>query len=166
MICLRLISTFLLGACSIASAQDVLLTGHVQRVILQPSGAADCPPPCPVVASVRPDGTTTICVSNQGGCETMEVKVDHVYRGEAGGQTRQFKSRIGEWGPRVPVTGQQIVVSEEGGKVFWSHATKRDGRIFIDPKRLRSVGGVPTSVTHDGELVALDEVLARSDGAL
>lgn len=95
----------------------------------------------------------------------MEVKVDHVYRGEAGGQTRQFKSRIGEWGPRFPVTRQQIVVSEEAGNVVWSHATRRDGRIFIDPKRLRSVGGVPTSVAGDAELVALDEVLVRSNVA-
>jgi hypothetical protein len=75
----------------------------------------------------------------------MEVRVDHVYRGEAGGATRQFKSRIGEWGPGFPVTAKQIVVSEKGGKVSWSFALERNGRIFIDPKRLRSIGGVSTS---------------------
>lgn len=157
----KLIATALFGACSIASAQDVLLTGHVQRVILQPSGTENCPRPCPV-ATVRPNEMTRVCIWNGGGCETMEVKVDRVYRGEAGEQTRQFKSRIGEWGPRFPVTEAKIVVSEEAGNVFWSHATVREGKIFIDPKRLRSVGGVPTSVAGDGELVALDEVLARS----
>ncbi|RFP15989.1 hypothetical protein D0T23_08815 [Duganella sp. BJB475] len=98
---------------------------------------------------------------NGGGCETLEVKADHVYRGEAGDGTRQFKSRIGEWGPRFPVTEELIVVSEEAGSVSWSPATERDGRIFIDPKRLRSIAGVPTSATGSADLVALDDVLAR-----
>ena len=92
----------------------------------------------------------------------MEVKVDRVFRGVAQGSMRQFSSRIGEWGPSFPVTSKKIVVSEEAGKGFWSFATERDGKIFIDPKRLRSIGGIQTSSVGDGELVALDEVLARS----
>ena len=62
------------------------------------------------------------------------------------------------------MTSKKIVVSEEAGKVSWSFATERDGKIFIDPKRLRSIGGIQTSSVGDGELVALDEVLARSGG--
>jgi len=157
----KLIAIVWFGACSIASAQDVLLAGHVQRVILQPSGSENCPRPCPAVAPLQPNGSRTVCVYNGGGCETLEVKVDQVYRGEAGGGTRQFKSRIGEWGPKFPVTEQQIVVSEEAGLVSWSPVTERDGRLFIDPKRLRSIAGVPTSATGSGDLVALDDLLAR-----
>jgi hypothetical protein len=112
------IGATLFAGCSIASAQGVLLTGHVQKVILQP--------------------------------------------GEAGDEIRQFNSRIGEWGASFPVTDKLIVVSEEAGNVSWSLATERDGRIFFDPKRLRSIRGVPTSPKDDSELVALDEVLARS----
>ena len=153
----------LLGACSLAAAQDVVLTGRVQRVILQPSGTEDCPRPCPVVAPVV-NGMQRVCISNQGGCQTMEIKVDKVYRGEAAGPTRQFRSRIGEWGPTFPVTEKPIVVSEAGGKVFWSIATLRDGKIFVDPRRLRTHGGVPTQPVTEGELVALDEVLAQSGG--
>jgi len=91
----------------------------------------------------------------------MEVKVDHIYRGTAGA-TREFKSRIGEWGPSFPVIAQQIVVSESGGNVFWSLATVKDGRVFVDPKRLRSIGGVSVSAIGKEELVALDELLAAS----
>jgi hypothetical protein len=156
-----LIVAALLGACSLAAAQDLVLSGHVQRVILQPSGSEDCPPPCPPVTTL-PNGMQRICLSNGGGCQTMEVRVDKVYRGEATGPTRQFKSRIGEWGPTFPVTDKQIVVSESGGNVFWSLATLRDGKIFVDPRRLRTHGGVPTQPVADGELVALDEVLAAS----
>ncbi|OEZ57735.1 hypothetical protein [Duganella sp. HH105] len=160
----KLVMVALLGLCSLASAQDVLLVGHVQRVILQPSGTENCPPPCPVVAPVQANGLRTVCVYNGGGCQTMEVKPDHVYRGDAAGETLQFKSRIGEWGPSFPVTEQAIVVSQEGGSVSWSFATERDGKLFIDPKRLRSIGGVPTSIGGTTELVALDDVLARLGG--
>jgi len=92
----------------------------------------------------------------------MEVKVDRVYRGTTTGPIRQFKSRIGEWGPSFPVTDKQIVVSEEAGLVSWSLVTLQDGKIHIDPTRLRSIGGVPTAPDGESGLVELDEVLARS----
>lgn len=157
---IKFIAVALLGGCSIASAQDGLFAGHVQRVILQPSGTENCPPPCPVDAPLQPNGLRTICVSNAGGCQTMDVKVDQVYLGEAGDETRQFKSRIGEWGPSFPVTEKQIIVSVKAGSVSWSFATVKDGRIFIDPKRLRSIAGVPTATNDSEDLVALDDVLA------
>ncbi|TFW28575.1 hypothetical protein [Massilia horti] len=161
MTCFRLIAAVALGACSLASAQDVLLTGHVQRVSLQPPGAENCPPVCPAISTAHPDGSSTVCVSNAGGCQSMEVKVDRVYLGKVDGETRQFNSRTGEWGPSFPATGEQIVVSEEAGKVSWSPASERDGKVFIDPKRLRSIGGIPTSPKGDSQPVALDVVLAR-----
>ena len=92
----------------------------------------------------------------------MEVKVARVYRGVVQEQIRQFKSRIGEWGPSFPVTDKLIVVSEEAGRVHWSIATELEGKIFFDPKRLSSLGGIPSSTDSNSELVALDEVLARS----
>jgi len=158
---IKFIAVALLGGCSIASAQDGLFAGHVQRVVLQPSGAENCPPPCPVEGTLQPNGLRTICVSNAGGCQTMDVKVDQVYLGEAGDETRRFESRIGEWGPSYPVTEKQIIVGVEAGRVSWSLATVKDGRIFIDPKRLRSIAGVPTATKNSEDLVALDEVLAK-----
>ena len=158
---LALTGALLSAACSLACAGDVLLSGQVQRVVLQPSGTGDCPPPCGV-----PDSSQRVCVTNMGGCEAMEVKVDRVYRGQAG-PTHRFARRIGEWGPGFPVTDKQIVVHEEGGNVGWSLATVRDGKTYIDPKRLRTIGGVATATaaTAEGELVALDEVLARAGAA-
>ncbi len=165
MVMFKFVATVMLGACAIASAQDVLVSGYVQKVILQPQGTENCPRDCPAIAATKPDGTTRVCISNSGGCQTMEVKVDHVYRGEVPGMTRsmtrQFKTYIGEWGPSFAATEEQVVVSEVAGEVWWSPVTKRDGRIYIDPKRLRRIAGVPTATADTEDLVALDEVLAR-----
>jgi len=92
----------------------------------------------------------------------MDVKIDRVYRGVASGETRRFRSRIGEWGPSFPVTEKRIVVNEEGGSVSWSPVIERDGKILIDPTRLRRIGGVSTSPDGGSEPVVLDEVLARN----
>jgi hypothetical protein len=147
-------------ASPMAGAGEVLLAGHVQRVILQPAGTPDCPPPCADMAPL-PDGTRLVCVTNASSCQAMEVKVDQVYLGQAGA-THTFRSRIGEWGPTFPATTQHVVVRQEGKSVSWSPATLREGRIYIDPKRLRTIGGVATAAGGaDGELVALDEVLGR-----
>jgi hypothetical protein len=148
----------LFGTSAFASAEDIVVTAHVQRVVLLPSGVENCPPPCPVEAKVNPDGSRFVCVSNAGGCQTMEVKIDHVYRGPTGAITRQFSTRIGEFGATFPATNQQIVVSQEGDNVRWSYAIEQNGKIYIDPKQLRSVAGVATGAKGGDELVSLDEV--------
>lgn len=158
----RLLAAALLGICSLASADDVLLTGHVQQVILQPFGTENCPEPCPVIATPLPNGGHRICITNAGGCQTLEVKVDHVYRGTSG-PTRRFRSAIGEFGPSFRTPREQIVVSESDGQVYWSHVTRKDGKLFIDSKRLWSVNGVKVRREDDAELIELDEILARSE---
>lgn len=159
---LKVFAMGLLATCTIASAQDVLITGHVQRVVLQPSGTENCPPLCPATVTTLPNGMQHVCVTNAGGCQMMEVKVDHDYHGGLPGQIRQFGSRIGEWGPSFSATDQKILVSEEAGRISWSPVTERDGRVFFDPRRIRRIGGVPTSQDSETELVALDELLQRS----
>lgn len=161
MIRFAILAAVVFSVCSPVSAQDVILLGEVQRVIVQPSGTADCPPPCPP-DTLYPDGSRRICISNGGGCQTMDVKIERGYRGNARGETRRFKSRVGEWGPTFPVNEKRIVVSEEAGKVSWSPAIDQGGKIFIDPGRLRSIGGIPTSTNDDGKLVELDELLERT----
>lgn len=158
----RPLALIVLGAMSHACAQDVLLAGHVQRVILEPPITEECPPPCPLPL-VRPDGSTTVCITNMGGCESMEVKIDQVFLGDASGATRTFTSRISEWGPGFPVTSKQIIISEKAGSVWWSYATVRDGKTYIDPKRLRMIGDISASVVapDDDGLVALDALLER-----
>jgi hypothetical protein len=158
---LKVLVAALIGACSLASAQDVVLIGHVQRVILQPQGTENCPPSCPVAPKLNADGSKAVCVSNMGGCQSMEITVDRIFRGGAGEKTRNFRSSMGEWGPSFPVTEKQIVVSEEAGRVSWSLATLRDGKIYVDPKSLRMAGVSAAAASKDG-LVALDELLART----
>lgn len=151
----------LLAFCSIASAQNALITGHVQRVILIPSGAETCPPVCPTPAPIGRNGIQTVCITNLGGCQVMEVKVDHDYRGTSQGQTREFRSRIGEWGPSFPVTSKQILVMESEGQVNWLPITEVNGKSFIDPESIPRVHGVRTSPGGDKELEALEEFISR-----
>lgn len=148
---------FLPCACFEASAQDVVLTGHVQKVTLLPFGVDDCPPPCP-----PNDIPGRVCISNAGGCQIMEVNVDKVLLGEAG-PVRIFKTHIGEWGPTFGVTTSPIVVSEDAGNVSWSEAVMRDGKIYIESKRLRHIGDVNARDLgpDEDDLVSLDAMLER-----
>ncbi len=162
----RYLALVLAGACSLASAQDLVLTGHVQKVVLEPRGTENCPRLCPANAAVNSSGLQTVCISNDGGCQTLEVKVTQVYRGADQGDTRQFRKRIGEWGPTFPLTEALIVVTETAGHVDWSPAVERDGRIFVEPKRLGSFG-VPRIPPREAEreTIALDELLERNNTA-
>lgn len=160
-----IITCGLLAFCSIASAQNALITGHVQRVVLLPDGAETCPPVCPTPAPIGRNGVQTVCITNQGGCQIMEVKVDHDYRGASQGQIKEFRSRIGEWGPSFPVTNKQILVMEHAGHASWFPITEVDGKSFIDPKSIPTVHGVRTSPESDKELVALEEFISRAGAA-
>ena len=152
----------LCGACALASAQDVVVTGHVKRVILQPRGADDCPEPCPP----QPSGSRHICVSNAGGCQTMDVEVDHVYRGAAVDGIRRFRTEIGEWGPTFGVTSTRVVVVQNGtAGVSWSPVTERDGKLFFDPQRIRWIGNSWTAPPDSKALVALDDALGHADAS-
>jgi len=91
----------------------------------------------------------------------MKVKIERVYRGVANGDMRRFKSRIGEWGPTFPVKEKRIVVSEAAGTVSWSPAIEQAGKIFIDPRRMQTIGGVPTPASDSSALAALDDLLER-----
>jgi hypothetical protein len=157
MIKFKHLAVILAGTCSIASAQEVWLTGHVQKVILQPSGTENCPPVCPVNPPVNPNGLQTVCITNLGGCETMEVKVDHVYRGAVQEGTRQFTARIGEWGPNFPATGQQILVSEVAGSMSWWFVREREGKLYVERKR--------AGYEVDSPLVPLADMIAQIDGS-
>jgi len=92
-------------------AAEELLFGRVQKVIQQPSGADGCPEPCPI----EPVGSRTVCISNGGGCEAMELKVERDFLGRrAPGSVWSVSKRVGEWGTAFPVTVQPIVVHHDG----------------------------------------------------
>ncbi|NHZ96708.1 hypothetical protein [Massilia sp. CCM 8734] len=144
-----------------ATAQDVLLAGKAQRVVLLAYGTEECPDPC--VARAPQDGRQWICINNGGGCERMDVEVKQVFLGEAGGTRRVFKKGIGEWGPSFTDWRGEVVVSQEGDRISWSPAHMRGGKIYIESKKLRSIRNVKTSDLgpDPDDLVALDAVLDR-----
>lgn len=152
-----------------AHAEELVLIGHVQRLTLVPAGVGECPPRCPLVVN-NPDGTQTVCISNFGGCETVDIKVDRVLSGAVDGTTHTLKQRIGEWGPRFPYTDRPVLISKADGIVTWSVATARNGKTFIDPKRVERIGNAPTNAVAADEhgLVAVEDVLeharSRADG--
>jgi hypothetical protein len=155
-----LIAVLLFGACPLASAGDTILLGHVQRLTLEPSGTPNCPLICPAIVTENADGSRSVCVSRNGACETMEFKVDQALVGESD-VTRQFKARSGEFGPFFHAASVPVLVTEEAGSLHWAPVFERDGKQVIDPKRLWKFRGVPASHQGDGDLVDLDEVLAR-----
>lgn len=155
-----LLAALLLGASPLAPAEAQLLLGHVQRLNLEPSGTPNCPLICPEMVIERADGSRAVCMSRNGACETMDFKVDQVLAGESGA-ARQFKARSGEFGPFFAAASGPILVIEEAGRVGWAAVVERDGKQFVDPKRLWKFKGVPASRPGDADLVELDEVLAR-----
>lgn len=161
MINFKACAVVLLACAAQASAQDVLLAGKAQSVILLAYGAQECPDPC--AARAPQDGRPWVCINNGGGCESMEVQVNQVFLGEAGGTNRVFKKEIGEWGPSFTDWRGKVVVSQEGDRISWSPAHVRDGKIYIESKKLRSIRNVKTSELGPdaGDLVALDAVLDR-----
>ncbi|MCA1855130.1 hypothetical protein LE190_04180 [Massilia oculi] len=128
----------LAAASAPAHAAEELLAGRVQKVIQQPSGADGCPPPCGP-AETLPDGRVRICASNAGGCEAMELKVERDFLGgRAKGSAWHVGKRVGEWGPAFPVTGQPIVVYDDGTRLRWTPAVLRDGQVLVHPERFVS----------------------------
>ncbi|MCD2518595.1 hypothetical protein LQ564_20055 [Massilia sp. G4R7] len=129
------LSLALAGPC----AAEELLAGRVQKVIQQPSGADGCPPPCPVEPETLPDGSRRICVSNGGGCEAMELKVERDFLGRRQpGSAWSVSKRVGEWGSALPVTSQLIVVHDDGTRLRWTPAVMRDGQVLVHPDRFVS----------------------------
>lgn len=125
-----------------ACAAEELLAGRVQKVIQQPGGADACPAPCPAEPEKLPDGRVRVCISNGGGCEAMELKVERDFLGRREpGSAWTVSQRVGEWGPAFPVTSQLIVVYQDGERLRWTPAVMRGGEVLVHPDRFTMVLG-------------------------
>jgi len=138
---LRIGSAFALAlALAGPCAAEELLAGRVQKVTQQPSGADGCPPPCPIEPETSTDGSRRICISNGGGCEAMELKVERDFLGRREtGSAWSVSKRVGEWGSAFPVTSQLIVVHDDGTRLRWTPAIMRDGQVLVHPDRFVTV---------------------------
>jgi hypothetical protein len=155
----------LLAAAMPALAQEALLIGRVERITLLPSGTPACASPCPP-AVTRADGSTTVCVSNAGGCQQTAFQVERVLLGPDAVGSKDFSSRIGEWGRQdFPVVQDPILVHVDDGRVHWSRLGERQGVLVFDAAPLARdvIDGVAVSSLQpdaDGQL-PLEQLLAR-----
>lgn len=141
----KLLSLALLSLMSYATvqAQESLFVAKVERVTLAPNGGQYCPDRCAENGRRNPDGSTHVCISNDGGCEKTEFVVDRVLFGEMQAGPRTFDSRIGEWGgTHFPVTGASILVHLKPGFVEWAPVTVRDGQQMVQAKKFQRGGTV------------------------
>jgi hypothetical protein len=152
-----------LGASS-ATAGEQLLTARVEKIVLRPSGSDGCPPPCPPLKPGERAGAS-ICVSNMGGCQTTDIKVQDVFMGDARpGSTMTIESRTGEWGGTTfPNSHALILVNLSDNSRRWAETSEHDGKLYFKAARLINVAGVPMEALQgDAQgMVSLDELLAR-----
>lgn len=154
-----------LAASTAAQAQESLFVAHVERVTMEPRGGKYCEDPCPTNGHRNPDGSTSFCISNVGGCEKSEYVVDRVLLGDMQTGPHTFENRIGEWGgTSFPVTHAPILVHMKQGIVDWAPVTVKDGRQVAQVKAFRR-GGVVSgvdlrSLAHsDEDTVTLDALV-------
>jgi hypothetical protein len=152
------------GAAFRASAGEQLFTGRVEKIVLRPTGSANCPPPCPP-AVTRADGSMRVCVSNAGGCQSTDITVQDVYAGDLRpGSTITVESRTGEWGGTTfPESRGLILVNLDDNVHRWTATEERDGKLFLNPGRSPYIAGIPVKELGANEqgLVSLDQFLAR-----
>jgi hypothetical protein len=155
------IFVLLMARCVAAPAGELLVSGHVEKVVDCLNGSAGCPAACP------PDSTEgavsrRVCVSNACGTETADIRVDKVFAGSDAGKVLHIETPIGESCKAVfAVSAQPVLVQLGAGQPRWSPIIDRDGKAYVKAAAFGSVGGIAVAALPadaDG-LVALDQLL-------
>ena len=155
-----------LVACTVARAQESLFVARLERLTLAPNGGPYCPPVCPP-PTAGADGARTVCMSNDGGCQRTDVRVERVLLGDVQLGPQTFDARLGEWGkPDFPLVHAPLLVHVTPA---WTDVaplrTGPDGRAYVTIAALRhgTIGGIDVKAeprNADGE-VPLDVLAAR-----
>jgi hypothetical protein len=149
-------------ACLDASADELLVAGRVESVLLVARGApgcidpADLPPP-------KKDGVSMVMVSNSCGCQESRIVVDKTFVGQSPGASLVLKSPLGEWcRPALAVSMRPALIQVKDGGVR-SAPLDGDDRFAVKP--FATLAGVPASALPvDGEgKTSLKALLARSN---
>lgn len=82
-------------ACASSLAQELLVLGKVISTRAVKTGEPDCPSQSG--SFPQPDGTVKIVVSNQCGCEWVDVAIDEALIGNKTDARRSFQIDVGEW---------------------------------------------------------------------
>jgi hypothetical protein len=144
-----------------AFAEELLFTGQVQSISIQPSGVGQCRQAC----ADTPPGM--VCVSNQGGCQDAELKVLKDHLGSRNGATLHFASRTGEWGRlNFPDSGRPILVYAKDGQATWAPLTLHGDKAYFQPNEMHGeIRQVAQAFMQDeGGEVALDQLIEKLRG--
>jgi hypothetical protein len=158
-------------ACALAAgvpamAGELLMTGHIESILLQPRGAPGCPEP--ERAAALANGVTRITVSNGCGCQQTRVDIDRVLLGQRRDDPHNriatFNSEVGEWCKiELPVGREAVLIDVlDGNDLRWFSTERRGDTLFVAPREIRFIGGVNVRdmpADEDG-MVPLDELLA------
>jgi hypothetical protein len=158
-------------ACALAAglpamAGELLMTGHIESILLQPRGAPGCPGPVRAVALAN--GATRITVSNGCGCQQTKVDIDRVLMGrppdEPHKRVATFNSEVGEWCKvELPVGREAVLIDVlDANDLRWFSTERRGDTLFVAPGEIRFIGGVNVRdmPADDDGLVPLDDMLA------
>jgi hypothetical protein len=161
-----IVAALVAAACSLSPAQEVLVSGSVERISLLPPGTAECPKDCPQMFTPLPDGATRVCISNYCGCQVTDIKVDKVLLGADPGAILHVKSCLGEWcKPSFPISTALLLVQVKDGAARWSDIEARDGAETFDAMKFNMIGRVPAaSLKSDQGKVTLDELRKALSG--
>jgi len=136
---------------SLASAEELLISGHVESILLLRSGSEHCP--SLAGPHNNADGSQYVSISNDGGCQQATIHVSRTLLGKPQPQTITIATRIGEWGqPSLPLQASDILIDADAGAVRWSALEQKNGAVFFEAKPFKSIGGVTiASLPHDDD---------------
>jgi len=141
----------LASASAAAAADELLVSGHVESILLLPSGSEHCPNLSG--SSKNADGAQRVVISNDGGCQQATIKVSHTLLGKPQPATIIIATRLGEWGrPSLPLQAGDILIHADAGTLRWSELAQKNGVAFFESKPFKTVGGVQiATLPHDGD---------------
>ena len=159
-----------LALCATVQAQESVFVAHVERVTFEPRGGQYCPDLCAANGRRNPDGSTHVCVSNDGGCEKTEYVVDRVLYGDMQPGAHTFDTRIGEWGgTHFPVSHAPILVHMKPRFVEWAPISVENGQELAQVKAFKrqvTINGIDlrSLAQGDEDAVTLDTLAKRLSG--
>lgn len=141
-----------------AVADELLFTGQVQSITLQPSGVGQCKRAC----ADMPPGR--VCISNEGGCQDAALKVITGHLGARDGELLHFPSRSGEWGTlNFPADDAPILVYVKDGQATWAPLNVHGDKSWFKVSAMRGeIRTLAQSLEQNGEgEAALDQLIEK-----
>ena len=156
---------YLAAALSVAAfhvqAEELLIAGRVESVLLVARGAPSCIDPADVPAETK-NGVRAVLISNGCGCQESTIRVDQTFAGTPPGATLVLKTALGEWcRPSLTVSMHPALIQVKDGSV---RSAPLDGDGRFEAKPFTVILGVRAStlaVDAEGR-ASLDALLARA----